>query len=184
MKSEGPLRAGIRQGFITGAGIGVSTLFLYLVYATCFYVGARFLEAGKITVPEIFRVCVKLFFFHLPGWMIMRSFLPIFSVCSHVLINIMLQVFFGLTMTAVGISQSGALAPDTGKAKSAAASIFALLDQKSIIESKDDYGITVENLLGDIEFQHVKFVYCTRPDFHVFRDFCLVIPRGQVHNSL
>ncbi|KAL8157858.1 hypothetical protein AgCh_002540 [Apium graveolens] len=142
-KSEGPLRAGIRQGFITGAGIGISTLFLYLVYATCFYAGARFLEAGMITVPEIFRV------------------------------------FFGLTMTAIGISQTGALAPDTGKARSAAASIFALLDQKSTIESKDDNGLTVENLMGDIEFQHVEFVYRTRPDFHVLRDFCLVIPRGQ-----
>ena len=86
-------------------------------------------------------------------------------------------------MTAVGISQSGALAPDTGKAKSAAASIFALLDQKSLIESRDDNGITVENMKGDIEFQHVNFVYPTRPDFFVFRDFCLIIPCGQVHDS-
>lgn len=86
-------------------------------------------------------------------------------------------------MTAVGISQSGALAPDTGKAKSAAASIFSLLDQKSIIESKDDHGITAENLMGEIEFQHVSFVYPTRPDFHVFKDFCLVIPSGQVHKT-
>ncbi|WOH15795.1 hypothetical protein DCAR_0935341 [Daucus carota subsp. sativus] len=142
-KSEGPLRAGIRQGFITGSGIGISMFLLFSVYATCFYAGARFLEAGKIKVPEIF------------------------------------QVFFGLTMTAVGISQSGALAPDTGKAKSAAASIFALLDQKSLIESRDDNGITVENMKGDIEFQHVNFVYPTRPDFFVFRDFCLIIPCGQ-----
>lgn len=61
-KSEGPLRAGIRQGFITGSGIGISMFLLFSVYATCFYAGARFLEAGKIKVPEIFQVCVITFF--------------------------------------------------------------------------------------------------------------------------
>ncbi|KAK4408291.1 ABC transporter B family member 11 [Sesamum angolense] len=60
-------------------------------------------------------------------------------------------------MTAIGISQSGALAPDSGKAKVGAASIFTLLDQKPAIDSADDSGTTLENVQGDIEFQHISF---------------------------
>lgn len=83
-------------------------------------------------------------------------------------------------MTASGISQSGALAPDTGKAKSAASSIFDLLDQKSKILSADDSGTTVENMMGDIEFHNVSFKYPSRPNVPVFTNLCLVIPFGKV----
>ncbi|KAM7487972.1 hypothetical protein LguiB_025456 [Lonicera macranthoides] len=89
------------------------------------------------------------------------------------------QVFYGLSMAAIGISQSGSLAPDSGKAKSAAASIFALLDQKSNINSTNDSGTTLENVKGDIEFQGVSFKYPTRPDIEIFRDLCLAIPSGK-----
>lgn len=86
----------------------------------------------------------------------------------------------GLNMTAVAISQSGALAPDSGKARAAAASIFQLLDTKSAIDSADDSGIVVENLKGDIHFQHVRFKYPIRPDVEIFRDLCLAIHSGKV----
>ncbi|KAA8528153.1 hypothetical protein F0562_035596 [Nyssa sinensis] len=89
------------------------------------------------------------------------------------------RVFFGLSMTAVGISQSGSLTPDFGKAKSAAVSIFAILNQKSKIEYSDDSGTTLENVKGEIEFQHVSFKYPTRPDIQIFRDLCLAIRSGK-----
>ncbi|KAL0459830.1 UNVERIFIED_CONTAM: ABC transporter B family member 11 [Sesamum latifolium] len=44
------------------------------------------------------------------------------------------RVFFALTMAAVAISQSSTFAPDSSKAKSATASIFAILDRKSDID--------------------------------------------------
>ncbi|GFY98622.1 P-glycoprotein 3 [Actinidia rufa] len=43
-------------------------------------------------------------------------------------------VFFGLTMATMGISQSSSFAPDSTQAKTAAASIVAILDQKSKID--------------------------------------------------
>ncbi|KAI8003263.1 ABC transporter B family member 11 [Camellia lanceoleosa] len=89
------------------------------------------------------------------------------------------QVFFGLTMTTVSISQSAALAPDLSRANSAAASILAILDQKSKIDSSDDSGTTLENVWGDIEFQHVSFKYATRPNIQIFRDLCLTISSGK-----
>ncbi|KAL7178433.1 hypothetical protein ACSBR2_031551 [Camellia fascicularis] len=89
------------------------------------------------------------------------------------------QVFFGLTMTTVSISQSVALAPDLSRANSAAASVLAILDQKSKIDSSDDSGTTLENVWGDIEFQHVSFKYATRPNIQIFRDLCLTISSGK-----
>ncbi|XP_071714963.1 ABC transporter B family member 11-like [Rutidosis leptorrhynchoides] len=142
-KCEGPRKAGIKQGFVSGAGFGSSMFFLFLVYATSFYVGARFVEAGHTTFSEVF------------------------------------QVFLGLSMSAMGIAQSGSFVPDSGKAKSAAASVFALLDQKSKIDYTDESGTVLENVKGDIEFSHVNFKYPSRPDVEIFRDLCLEIRPGQ-----
>ncbi|XP_052190839.1 ABC transporter B family member 4-like isoform X2 [Diospyros lotus] len=143
MKCEGPIKAGIKQGLISGMAFGLTLLFLYLVHATSFYAGARLMEAGKMDFPQVF------------------------------------QVFFGLSMSAIGISQSGALAPDSSKANSAAVSIFKILDQKSKIDSSDEHGTTMENVKGDIEFRHVSFKYPARPDVQILRDLCLTIRSGK-----
>ncbi|CAK9144507.1 unnamed protein product [Ilex paraguariensis] len=143
-KSEGPVRAGIKQGFISGAAFGLSMLFLFLVYAATFYAGAQLVDAGKTTFHEVF------------------------------------QVFYGLTLTAVGISQSSSLAPDSSKARSGAASVFSLLDQKSDIDSSGDSGATPDNVKGDIEFRHVSFKYPARPDVQIFSDLFLAIHSGKV----
>ncbi|KAM5568512.1 hypothetical protein ABKV19_016195 [Rosa sericea] len=89
------------------------------------------------------------------------------------------RVFFALTMTAVGISQSNSLSPDVSKGKSSASSIFAILDGKSKIDSSDDSGTTIENVKGDIELRHVSFKYPTRPNVPIFQDLCLTIRHGK-----
>jgi len=102
----------------------------------------------------------------------------IFLALSFLLPNV--QVFFALSMAAIGLSQSGSLLPDSTKAKSAAASIFAILDRKSLIDPTDESGITLEEVKGEIEFKHVSFKYSTRPDIQIFRDLCLNIQSGKV----
>ncbi|CAL8990956.1 unnamed protein product [Prunus brigantina] len=89
------------------------------------------------------------------------------------------RVFFALVMTAVGVSQSGSLAPNLGKVKSSAASIFAILDRKSKIDSSDESGTTIENVKGEIELRHVSFKYPTRLDVPIFQDLCLTIHHGK-----
>ncbi|KAK9934149.1 hypothetical protein M0R45_021303 [Rubus argutus] len=88
-------------------------------------------------------------------------------------------VFYALTMTAVGLSQSSSLAPDVSKGKSSAASIFAILDGKSKIDSSDDSGTSIENVKGEIELRHVSFKYPTRPNVPIFQDLCLTIRHGK-----
>ncbi|CAH9078904.1 unnamed protein product [Cuscuta europaea] len=142
-KCEGPLKAGVRQGLISGTGFGISFTLLFLVYAASFYAGARLVEDNKITFSDVFRV------------------------------------FFSLTMAAMAISQSSSLAPDSSKATSAAASVFAILDSKSKIDPSDESGVTLESVKGEIEFRHVSFKYPTRPDVQILRDLCLSIHSGK-----
>lgn len=85
-------------------------------------------------------------------------------------------------MTAYGISQSSSMAPDTSKAKSAVASIFAILDRKSKTDSTDDSVsmTSLESVKGELEFHHVSFKYPTRPDVQIFKDLSLAIHAGKV----
>ncbi|XP_068661614.1 ABC transporter B family member 4-like [Aristolochia californica] len=89
------------------------------------------------------------------------------------------RVFFALTMAALAVSQSSSLAPDATKAKSAASSVFAILDRESKIDSSDSSGLTLQEVKGDIEFQHVSFKYPTRPDVQIFQDLCLAVRSGK-----
>ncbi|XP_051143555.1 ABC transporter B family member 3-like [Andrographis paniculata] len=89
------------------------------------------------------------------------------------------RVFLGLSMTAVGISQSSALAPDSGKAHAGAASVLSLLDHPSSIDSSDKSGTTLDNVEGNISFINVSFSYPARPDVEIFDNLCLEIHSGQ-----
>ncbi|KAL4388525.1 hypothetical protein GQ457_09G003410 [Hibiscus cannabinus] len=89
------------------------------------------------------------------------------------------RVFFALTISAIGVSQTSALAPDTNKAKDSAASIFDILDRKPPIDSSSEDGSTMPSITGNIELEHVSFKYPTRPDIQIFKDLCLTIPSGK-----
>ncbi|KAK2403366.1 ABC transporter B family member [Trifolium repens] len=89
------------------------------------------------------------------------------------------RVFFALTMAAIGISQSSSFAPDSSKAKSAAGSIFGMIDKKSKIDPTDESGTTLDSVKGEIELRHVSFKYPSRPDIQIFRDLNLNIHSGK-----
>lgn len=85
------------------------------------------------------------------------------------------RVYFALVIAGVGISQQTSYGPDFAKAMVSAASIFAILDQTSKIDSSDDSGTTLNEINGVIEFRNVNFTYPTRPDVQIFHDICLVV---------
>uniref|UniRef100_A0A0D6QS15 Uncharacterized protein n=1 Tax=Araucaria cunninghamii TaxID=56994 RepID=A0A0D6QS15_ARACU len=89
------------------------------------------------------------------------------------------KVFFALTMAALGVSQSTGLAPDLAKVKSSVNSVFKILDRISRIDASNASGTILDNVKGDIEFQHVSFKYVTRPDVQIFRDLCLFVQAGK-----
>lgn len=106
--------------------------------------------------------------------------LSLTSSFAPILTNRCLQVFFAITISAMGVSQATGMAPDSNKAKDSAASIFQILDSKPKIDSSSDTGITLSTLVGEIELEHVSFKYPTRPDVQIFRDICLKMPSGKV----
>ncbi|KAJ7950463.1 ABC transporter B family protein [Quillaja saponaria] len=142
-KCVGPMRTGIRQGLVSGAGFGISFFLLYSVYAASFYAGAKLVEDGKTSFSDVFRV------------------------------------FFALTMAALGISQSSSLTSDSTKAKSAAASIFEIINRDSKIDPNDESGTILDNVKGEIELRHVSFGYPSRPDIQIFHDLSLAIHSGK-----
>ncbi|GLT31781.1 hypothetical protein SLA2020_064900 [Shorea laevis] len=90
------------------------------------------------------------------------------------------QVFFALTFAAFGISQTSSLLPDTGKAKIAAASIFAIIDRKSKMDPSDESRTILDSVKGDIELLHISFKYPLRPEIQIFQDLSLSICVGKV----
>lgn len=94
------------------------------------------------------------------------------------------KVFFAMTISAMSVSQSSTLAPDTSKARDSAASIFKILDSKPSIDSSSDDGTTLPRVNGDIDLDHVSFRYPTRPNIEIFRDMTLTIPSGKVLPTL
>ncbi|KAJ8898721.1 hypothetical protein K2173_004880 [Erythroxylum novogranatense] len=89
------------------------------------------------------------------------------------------QVFFVLATAATTISQSSSFSIDSSKTRTAAASMFAILDRKSKIESSDESGMTLDHVKGQIEIRHVSFKYPSRPEVQIFRDLSLAIHCGK-----
>ncbi|XVF34914.1 hypothetical protein REPUB_Repub18cG0099400 [Reevesia pubescens] len=61
----------------------------------------------------------------------------------------------------------------------AATRIFARIDRTPDIDSEDTKGIVLDTIRGDIEFEHVKFMYPSRPDSIVLKDFNLKVEAGK-----
>eukprot|EP01018_Ginkgo_biloba_P000879 Gb_01718 [translate_table: standard] len=142
-KCNVPLKSGIRQGILSGLGLGFSNFVMFATYTLSFWMGARLVEDEKTTFGKVFLV------------------------------------FFALTMTAFGISQSTELTPDILKVKVAVNSVFKMLDRKSKIDPTNTSGATLVNVNGEIEFRHVSFKYPTRPDVQIFQDLSLFVHSGK-----
>lgn len=87
-------------------------------------------------------------------------------------------------MAAIGITESSSFTSDSTKAKSAATSIFTIVDRKSKIDPSDESGTTLENVKGEIELCHISFKYPSRPDVQIFRDLSLTVHSGKVNDRL
>jgi ATP-binding cassette, subfamily B (MDR/TAP), member 1 len=72
------------------------------------------------------------------------------------------------------------MASDSTKAQESAASILAIIDRKSKIDSTSDEGVVLDKVDDNIDFKHITFKYPSRPDVQVLRDFTLAIPARKV----
>lgn len=61
-KCAGPVKLTTRHGLLSGAGFGMSFFLLYSVYAASYYVGARLVDARRISFGDVFRVSSNILF--------------------------------------------------------------------------------------------------------------------------
>eukprot|EP01065_Artemidia_motanka_P019803 TRINITY_DN2364_c0_g1_i4.p1 TRINITY_DN2364_c0_g1~~TRINITY_DN2364_c0_g1_i4.p1 ORF type:complete len:1341 (+),score=362.29 TRINITY_DN2364_c0_g1_i4:58-4080(+) len=84
-------------------------------------------------------------------------------------------VIMELTMAAMGIGEASALQNTGVDAGEAASGVFALLDTKPSIDQMSGDGARLQEVCT-IELRDVGFVYPTRPDTAVLKNFSLKIP--------
>ncbi|KAI3913825.1 hypothetical protein MKW92_001387 [Papaver armeniacum] len=87
----------------------------------------------------------------------------------------------GITFVLSGLSLGVAL-PDLKyftEASIAATRIFERIDRVPIIDGEDTKGLVLDQVHGEIEFEHVEFTYPSRPDSIVLRNFNLKVLAGQ-----
>lgn len=63
---------------------------------------------------------------------------------------------------------------------SAAGEIFSTIDREAPLNPVSTEGKKLDNVLGVVEFQHVKHIYPSRPEVVTLQDLSLVIPAGKV----
>ncbi|TKY50321.1 ABC transporter B family member 15 [Spatholobus suberectus] len=65
------------------------------------------------------------------------------------------------------------------EASTAGERIMEVIKRVPKIDSDNMAGEILENVSGEVEFDHVDFVYPSRPDSVILNDFCLKIPAGK-----
>ncbi|CAD6258573.1 unnamed protein product [Miscanthus lutarioriparius] len=90
------------------------------------------------------------------------------------------KTFFVLVSTGKLIADAGSMTSDLAKGANAVASVFEVLDRKSISPKnsqveKEDQKKKIE---GRIEFKEVGFAYPTRPECLILQDFSLDVKEG------
>ncbi|KAJ0974223.1 hypothetical protein J5N97_016188 [Dioscorea zingiberensis] len=94
--------------------------------------------------------------------------------------NIM-KSYMVLIITALGIAETLAMAPDIVKGSQALGSVFSILERRTRINPDDRNSEMVTGIKGDIEFRNVSFRYPTRPEVIILDDLNLQVEAG---NSL
>ncbi|UJR24257.1 hypothetical protein I4U23_027224 [Adineta vaga] len=77
------------------------------------------------------------------------------------------------------VSQTLMLSPDYGRAIEGAKKIFELINRKPLIDNESNTGERISNFTGQFEFDDVSFVYPTRPESKILKNFKLNIKSGQ-----
>ncbi|GLJ21858.1 hypothetical protein SUGI_0408710 [Cryptomeria japonica] len=90
-----------------------------------------------------------------------------------------MKTFMVLIVTALGMAESLAMAPDIIKGTEAVGSVFEIVDRRTQIPPDDPTGEELTHAEGMIELKHVDFSYPARPDVSIFKDFNLKVRSGK-----
>ncbi|EEY20524.1 multidrug resistance protein [Verticillium alfalfae VaMs.102] len=95
-------------------------------------------------------------------------------------IGVVFTVVFSIVIAAMMITSIAPHMLAFGRAATAAAELFALIDRESAIDPFGEHGEKPRHVAGNIEIQNVTFAYPNRPEATVLQDFTLRVPAGKV----
>ncbi|MCO5551947.1 hypothetical protein L7F22_005454 [Adiantum nelumboides] len=90
-----------------------------------------------------------------------------------------IKAFTVLVITAFGVAETLAMAPDIVKGSQALASLFAISDRRTEIDPNSPGSEVFTEVKGTVELSQVVFSYPARPGVQVFEDLNLHVPAGQ-----
>ncbi|KAM0283373.1 hypothetical protein ACHAQH_002496 [Verticillium albo-atrum] len=95
-------------------------------------------------------------------------------------IGVVFTVVFSIVVAAMTITSIAPHMLAFGRAATAAAELFTLIDRDSAIDPFGESGEKPDHVSGNIEIQGIDFSYPNRPDVTVLQDFTLRVPAGKV----
>ncbi|KAL6634547.1 hypothetical protein ACP70R_027218 [Stipagrostis hirtigluma subsp. patula] len=91
----------------------------------------------------------------------------------------LLLTFIIVVTTGRMIGEAGSMTTDLAKGAGAVASMFAILDRQTEINSDDPQGYKSRKLKGEVKIINVDFAYPSRPNVIIFKGFSLSIQPGK-----
>lgn len=91
----------------------------------------------------------------------------------------MMKAISSILFSAMMLGQLTSLMPDIGKARAAAASIYAIIDRQPRVDALSPAGTKLERCSGKLEFRDVSFAYPTRPNAPILRGLSFTVQPGE-----
>lgn len=89
-----------------------------------------------------------------------------------------LLVFFAILIGVFSLGNAGPFFGTAATARAAAYEAFQIIDRVPPIDASSNEGKKLENLIGNIEFQNVKFKYPSRPEVPILRGINFKVNSG------
>ncbi|KAF8653189.1 hypothetical protein HU200_062639 [Digitaria exilis] len=96
----------------------------------------------------------------------------------HITTKELLQTFVIIVMTGRKIGEAASMTTDLAKGSDAVASLFAILDRETEIDSDNNVGYSPGEVNGQVKTLDVDFRYPSRPDVIVLKGFSLSLQPG------
>lgn len=94
--------------------------------------------------------------------------------------KVVFSAFYGILLGTISLAQVSPNLSAVTAAKAAAAQMYAILDEPSMINAGDEReGVTPVECIGEIEVRNVTFAYPMRPDAVILKDFSLKVAPGE-----
>jgi ATP-binding cassette, subfamily B (MDR/TAP), member 1 len=140
---------GIKKGFLNGLLMGFLWLSIFGAYALGFWYG------WSLSVPD-----------------------PVTGQPAEYTVGKILLVFFSILIGVFSLGNAGPFFGVSASARAAAYEVFMIIDRQPSIDSSSSNGKKLDNIIGNISFENVKFSYPSRPDITILNGLNCSIESG------